>query len=248
MRIAVFLICTLGLSVLSGCPTPPEPSTTNTPGPGGPGGPGNNGGEPGPGGPGPGPGPGGGEPGPGGPGGGEQAGTPPSPGSGGEAIANPDVFNFEVIDGEQPQFIDLIGEDGETVTVTVTVTGADKGQVDFAITENDAPKVLHIERFDSISEPLTITAPATFDGALNVSAHSYGQPPMTSESVELTLDGQDKQIAITLKPFDPNSDDVPPPPPPGSPPPAPGGAPDGAEGPPPGDAPEGEAPAPEGSP
>lgn len=109
--------------------------------------------------------------------------------------------SFEIIDGEQPNFGSLVGDGGETVTVTVTVTGGEKGQVDFAILDNDAPQVLHVERFES-SAPLMITAPASYDGTIMVSAHGFASPLTASAQVELKLAGEDQAILLSLEPTD----------------------------------------------
>ena len=214
----------VAMLALTGCPTPPEStgpgSSMPAPAPGGPGNP-----------PPAAPADGGGEAAPPADAG-DAAGTPPSPGSGAGVPADADAASFVPINEDQPSFSTLSEEGGETITISVTVNGSGKGQIDFMVTEGDAPKVVHVEPFDNPSEPLSIPAPATYGETLTVSAFSHDNPSMGSAGQEITLNGEDISLELTLEAL-PEGDGAP------SAPPVPNGA-DAAPAP---DAPAPDAPA-----
>lgn len=230
---SLFTVICLG-GVLAGCPTPPEPTSSSNPGAQNP--PPNPGGQPGANNPAPGPngGQAANEPGANANANANAGGTPPDPGAAGEPM-DPEQHNFEVIDGDQPSFSSLIVDGGETVTITVSIAGAEKGQVDFYVKEGDSPSVLHVERFEKTDAPLSITAPAKYDGEILVSARGYTTPPTASPDQTISLSGEAVTLSLALEEIDETQplDGAPPPPPPGGAPagPAPEGA---ADGPPPG--------------
>ena len=201
-----FLLLALVLQV--GCPTPPEA-------------PGNAGPAPVPGGPPGAPAGGGSPPTPGGDGAapppdrGGDGGTPPAAGSGGNVGNGGLVSAQEAFQGAIPKFESIIGDD-DTITITINITGSASGQLDFSVNEDLTPKLIHLETFEGLSGPMTITAPAKLDETVFVTAHSI-TPPMYSESQEITLKGRDMTLEIEMK-------EGAPPPPPGEPPP-PGGGP-----------------------
>ncbi len=160
-----------------------------------------------------------------------------------------------------PSFKDIIT--GDTITITVNVKGASKGQVDF-MTMGEGPKALHVEPFSG-SGPITVTAPAMYDGEIYIAAMNYQNGTSIGVGDEFgTIDkpvkfeGKDLKVSIeigTKASWFKDPADEPPPPnagagqPAGTPPQgAAGGPPPGGEGPPPnGDAPPpggGDAPPP----
>ena len=189
------LICGLALA-LAGCPTPPPSSGGDAPGqPGQPGQPG----EAPPGQPGqPGEQPPGqpGEQPPGQPG---QGGEAPTPGTLPEDGDMPEAPKGMAPDpGDLPTFGDLIG-DGASITITVNVSGATKGQVDFQTIEekdgNTYPKILHVERFSST--PVTVKAPANYEGDIYVSVAAFeGDGDLKPEIGEVGLGGSSEAIQL----------------------------------------------------
>lgn len=103
--------------------------------------------------------------------------------------------------GAPPKFESLIGDAG-TVTITVAISGASSGQLDFFTSADSAPKLIHFEVFENLSGPLTITAPAKLDETVHVSAHRIS-PPMFSESQEISLNGRDLTVALEMKEREP---------------------------------------------
>ncbi len=121
-------------------------------------------------------------------------------------------LEFTPAPGDLPSFTDLIV--GETITVTITVSGASKGQVDFAQMIDERPKVLHVQPFNG-SSTVTVEAPANYVGEIAVSALSYGDNPMVSLAETIELAGEPIQLSLTI------DQELPEPPPGEAPPPAP---------------------------
>ena len=222
----------LGTALATGCPTPPEQAAS--PGGGAPppqGGPAAGGGGGGGGG-GAAPNGGGGPPPAGGNAGGGNAGGGNAPGG---AVLTP------------PSFKDIIS--GDTLTITINVTGGTKGQIDF-MTMGEGPTALHVEPFEG-QGPFEITAPARYDQDVYVTAMNYSNgnsigvdDPTGAAQEPIKLQGKDVTLSVEIGKsaewFKEPSGDMPPPQGAGGPPAgggdAPGGPPPGgaAGGPPPG--------------
>ena len=170
-----------GLSLVTGCPSPPDAGDgkdgNQAAGPRGKG--------PGEAGARSGSGPGkGGQNAQGGPGGGEPHGGPavgagPDGGPGHKpGPGDPGGLNVPA----PPSFADLIG-DGDSITISVTVVGADHTQIDFqTMIENDGhvlPRVIHVEQVEGAG-PHEIKAPAVFDDDVYVSVLVVGDDEANS--------------------------------------------------------------------
>jgi hypothetical protein len=115
-----------------------------------------------------------------------------------------------------PSFADLIA-DGDSITISVTVVGAEESQVDFQMLDKKdgkvAPRVLHVEHVVGAG-PHKIAAPANLDGDLYVSVMSQGdepkdevgEPPPASGpenrtgglAKPITLAGADHSVTVTV--------------------------------------------------
>jgi hypothetical protein len=128
-----------------------------------------------------------------------------------------------------PSFKDIIS--GDTLTITVNVTGGTKGQIDF-MTMGEGPTALHVESFEG-QGPFEITAPASYDQDVYVAAMNYANgssigvdDPLGAAQKPIKLSGKDVTVALEIGKsadwFKPPGD-VPPPQATGSAPPAGGG-------------------------
>lgn len=129
----------------------------------------------------------------------------PPPGTEG-GPADPDEHSFRAPDGDRPSFDSLLKDGADTVSVKVSVKGKGSGQIDFAVVEDGAPKVLHVEDFRA-GKTVTVTAPAAYDGEIYVSALTSGPPPLASEPKAIVLKGKPLSVSLALKPLG----DAPPP-------------------------------------
>ncbi len=105
----------------------------------------------------------------------------------------------------KPRFANLIQEGAETVTITVTLTGASEGELEFHTFEEvdgvEQPRMIAIEPFSG--GLATILAPAEYEPTLKVGATAaiVGDDTVLlrgDAKGEYTLSGSDLSIAITL--------------------------------------------------
>ena len=168
------LLLLVGLA--TGCPTPPDASGPTTPGGNSPAAGGNMGGPP------------------------QNGGAANSPGQGGTKAGGPPPDSSGPPEPVAPPVFDT---SGDTITLTVTVTGGTTGQVDFMTLEDGNPRALHVATFEG-SKAFKVTAPAKLDAPIYVAAMNYSNGKGLSENDEhghlkdpIKLVGKD--ISLTVK-------------------------------------------------
>ncbi len=114
----------------------------------------------------------------------------------GPAAAGPgDVVGFEPAAAGLSSFDGLL--EGETITISVNVSGVDQGQIDFAEMIDARPMVLHVQTFEE-QGVVSVTAPASYKAPLFVSAMGHGEDRKVSDAVEIVLDGTDLQVSLVV--------------------------------------------------